>query len=357
MATKKEESTFRARRLSLNSNAMDGLSISNEGSSPAGGRKKRLSLSPEKGQKLLAPPFPPDVIGTFSCHGAEPKPGGRGGSAKINQDRGCVIYPLSEKEGVEAALFGVCDGHGVNGDKVSQFVVHEMELAMSSKGHALTDPARALAEAFVEVDDKLKKERSIDAELSGTTAVFCLYKVESGKHKIWCANAGDSRAVLYSKGGKCTDLSVDQKPDTPKEMARIKAKGGHVSPPEEEWGGPARVWLDAAMTIPGLAMARSIGDHLVADVGVIAEPEVLEFEIDPCKDLFLTMASDGVWEFIESANACKILQAALDKTGGDATIACTALIDEATKKWKEEEGDYRDDITAFCIKIPQLFPS
>ena len=44
---------------------------------------------------------------------------------------------------------------------------------------------------------------------------------------------------------------------TAKEMRRIKKKGGFVSPPEEEWGGPARVWLDANMTLPGLAMARS----------------------------------------------------------------------------------------------------
>ena len=28
------------------------------------------------------------------------------------------------------------------------------------------------------------------------------------------------------------------------------------------------------MTLPGLAMARSIGDHLVKPIGVIAQPEV-----------------------------------------------------------------------------------
>ncbi len=34
------------------------------------------------------------------------------------------------------------------------------------------------------------------------------------------------------------------------------------------------MWLDAAMTQIGLAMARSIGDHAVKSIGVVAEPEI-----------------------------------------------------------------------------------
>lgn len=55
--------------------------------------------------------------------------------------------------------------------------------------------------------------------------------------------------------------------------ARIEAAGGFVSPPPEP-GLSSRVWLDAAMTQIGLAMARSIGDHAVKSIGVVAEPEV-----------------------------------------------------------------------------------
>ena len=78
-------------------------------------------------------------------------------------------------------------------------------------------------------------------ELSGTTAVAVLYQfTEPGKAKVWAACAGDSRAVMQHKGGKVTDLTEDQKPNTPAEQARITKCGGYVSPPEEEWGGPAR---------------------------------------------------------------------------------------------------------------------
>jgi len=119
------------------------------------------------------------------------------------------------------------------------------------------------------------------------------------------------------------------------------------------------VWLDANMTLPGLAMARSIGDHLVGAIGVIAEPEVVEMDIDPATDpskdgpQFLVMASDGVWEFIDSPEAIDLLQAA--NVTRSATEAVTKLIETAAQKWREEEGDYRDDITAVCVNVTELF--
>lgn len=42
--------------------------------------------------------------------------------------------------------------------------------------------------------------------------------------------------------------------------------------------GPYRVWLKNE-NIPGLAMARSLGDLVAASVGVSPEPEVLNFEL------------------------------------------------------------------------------
>lgn len=45
---------------------------------------------------------------------------------------------------------------------------------------------------------------------------------------IYCANAGDSRAILATKAGKCIELSHDHKPDNEGEMARVKAAGGFV---------------------------------------------------------------------------------------------------------------------------------
>ena len=71
------------------------------------------------------PPFPDSVLGTYSCHGIEP---GHDDEEliheKINQDRGCVVCPYNSKR--NEALFMVLDGHGSEGDKVSEFVMRQV---------------------------------------------------------------------------------------------------------------------------------------------------------------------------------------------------------------------------------------
>lgn len=46
-------------------------------------------------------------------------------------------------------------------------------------------------------------------------------------------------------------------------------------------------------------MSRSFGDRVAASVGVIAEPEIIEYKFVE-EDKFFILASDGVWEFIDS---------------------------------------------------------
>ncbi len=74
-------------------------------------------------------------------------------------------------------------------------------------------------------------------------------------------------------------LSTDQNPDSPGEMERILSSGGYVTPPPEP-GLSSHVWLNRGHTQIGLAMSRSIGDHAVKDVGVIAKPVVTTRVID-----------------------------------------------------------------------------
>ncbi|CAM9236093.1 unnamed protein product [Scytosiphon promiscuus] len=297
-------------------------------------------------------PFPDAKVGTYSCHGVEPSYNSAGGeddgvTAKINQDRGCVVYPFNED--AKHALFSVFDGHGEHGDVVSHFVMHELQSCLAAHPSLLDDPSKALMESYVQVDESLAASKGQEATFSGTTAVSVLMR----ESNLWVANAGDSRAVLAKESGtelKAVDLSVDQNPNSPKEQARIEAAGGFVSPPPEP-GLSSRVWLDAAMTQIGLAMARSIGDHAVKSIGVVAEPEITTHTIE-AGDKFIVLASDGVWEFISSQEAVDIVNVSLE----EGTMKATQnLIEAAATKWREVEGDYRDDITAVVIRLP-CFP-
>jgi serine/threonine protein phosphatase PrpC len=110
--------------------------------------------------------------------------------------------------------------------------------------------------------------------------------------------------------------------------------------------GPKRVWL-LSQDVPGLAMTRSFGDMIAASVGVLSQPEVWKRKIEP-DDAFFVLASDGVWEFIENQPAVDIIVKASCAETDDAKrpmAAVTALTDESTRLWKNEE-EVIDDITA-----------
>lgn len=201
------------------------------------------------------------------------------------------------------------------------------------------------------------------------------------------------------------DLTTDQCPSTPSERDRIHRHGGYVSPPGGP-GNPSRVWADHNFTTVGLAMSRSFGDFNVKDLGVICDPVVTRYGVTTAGDLereeervtrgrgreggrrrgpegrggppgggeedrveeegeggeeeaiwadeFLIVATDGVWEFISSAEAAAIVGRALDD-GRGAREACAELIRAAVGLWKEHEGDYRDDVTAVVVRLDGLW--
>lgn len=81
----------------------------------------------------------------------------------------------------------------------------------------------AIKQGFLKLDEDLKHDEETKEQMSGTTAVTILIK----DGKIFCGNAGDSRAVLCQQG-KAVPLSFDHKPNDPAEMKRIVDAGGWV---------------------------------------------------------------------------------------------------------------------------------
>jgi serine/threonine protein phosphatase PrpC len=305
-------------------------------------QKIAQDLAIEVGKQAEAHGFDTKVVGSYSYHGLD-------GRAKINQDRGAVVYPFAGDP--QQALFAVLDGHGERGEKVSEFAINELRDRLEKYPGLVGDEAAAFETAFISTDKRLATLGRMDPTYSGSTVVTALLRGS----QLWVANAGDSRCIRASKSKEgddkivTQDLSRDHNPDAPGEKERIERSGGYVSPPPEP-GLSARVWLDKAMTQVGLAMARSIGDHAVKKVGVIATPEVQVYDLNS-DDLFIILATDGIWEFISSQEAADIVWGAL-KSGSGASKATQLLIENAALRWRKFEGDYRDDITAIVITLP-----
>ena len=108
-----------------------------------------------------------------------------------------------------------------------------------------------------------------------------------------------------------------------------------------EFAGPQRVWL-AERDTPGLAMSRSIGDYKVHEAGVIAEPEVHEYLLQP-GDLALVIGSDGVFEFLSNEIIGKIVL-----KHQDCEKAANEIVTVSNDLWMQRASRI-DDIT--CVVL------
>lgn len=252
-------SRFRIRRLTYSQRTLE-VSESASPISKQQARRTTIYASTEIGvRQEKVPPFPDNYLGTFSCHGIEPSDDDEGVHDKINQDRGCVVYPYNSS--METALFMALDGHGEQGDAVSEFVMKQIVVSLEKHPGLLDDPVLALTETFVKTNIALMAT-NISYMTSGCTCV-CAYVVGE---KLYVANCGDSRAVMAVGSSfsnlKAKNLSRDHKPDDPEEAKRITEWGGYILPAPEP-GLTARVYLDPQFTMIGLAMARSLGRCLL----------------------------------------------------------------------------------------------
>lgn len=237
-------------------------------------------------------------------------------------------------------FMGVCDGHGLFGHHVSGYlkaVLPQLVLDTASFNGA-NQASEGLKSAYGQAVKGLKST-SIDCSNSGSTCVTALWQGTT----VVCGNVGDSRAVIGKRINgiwQSTDLSIDHKPDLPREKERIEASGGEVSVSKFSKLGPSRVYIRNE-PFPGLAMSRSIGDEVAKTVGVTAEPDIVAHTMTR-DEKFLILASDGVWEFISSLEAVKIVSVHWEM--GEVGKACMALVRAAQMRWATCDNMV-DDIT------------
>lgn len=137
-------------------------------------------------------------------------------------------------------------------------------------------------------------------DVGGSTCIALLLRGNC----VYCANCGDSRAVL-SRQGLAEALSVDHKPTMVSEWSRIVAAGG---------------WVAANRVNGNLALSRALGDFvykrntaLAAEEQIVsAEPDVTQCELRLAEtDEFIVIGCDGIWDVMTNQEVISYVRSRL----------------------------------------------
>jgi len=240
-------------------------------------------------------------------------------------------YCVHELPGI--SYYAVFDGHG--GDKVSkrlqeQFFNHLIqELRTLPNIHDTRAVRQTLKRAFVKFDHYLYLES--DHETIGSTGIVLL-KI---RNKVYVANLGDSRAVVFNPNGYYLE-TLDHKPDG--EIDRITRAGGNVV---------------AGRVNGSLAVSRAFGDNYLKrgyfgnrgymgpNSPVCPVPDVYTFDLEQTGEVIAVLASDGVWDKVTGQEVTKIKP---DRR------FCDRIVSMAYERGSE------DNITALAVKLfPQKY--
>jgi len=277
------------------------------------------------------------------------------------EDEEIVVQDLATSNWRHCSFFGVYDGHG--GRECVSFIRQRLHMNFVSSLHSRGgldssaqvhhDVYESLMHGFLETDRQfLSMARSQEGFHGGSgsaAVVVCII----GRW-VWCANLGDSRALL-SRGGHAVVLSVDHKPDREDEAKRIEAAGGFVS---------------FRRVLGRLAVSRAFGDEeykVVSDKSksepsdkskseplVIAEPEIRYEQLVP-QDEFLFMACDGLFDVFSSQEAIDFIHtrlAAMPSNEQDPQRAVQDIVHEAI-----HERRSRDNVTALLVTFKRAIAS
>ncbi|KAF9461256.1 phosphatase 2C-like domain-containing protein [Collybia nuda] len=247
-------------------------------------------------------------------------------------------------------LFAVFDGHGNQLAAEwcgTEFHQHILSAIRSHPNAAIAD---ALSVAFDTMDKALSHLSNTSEAMasSGSTAVTAFLRIEDVNRRqpfmstqqesslertsrpsekasitppttcrrvLYCANVGDSRAVL-SRGGEPMRLTHDHRTSDIGEAARIRNENGVI------FNGRVNGYVN---------VTRSLGDHICeGDYSlkkcIISVPYTSRTELVD-EDEFLILACDGLWDVISDLEAVQHIQHI-----EDAEIASLALLDLALAK-------------------------
>ncbi|XP_011188932.2 uncharacterized protein LOC105216241 [Zeugodacus cucurbitae] len=314
------------------------------------------------------------------------------GGRKYMEDYFSVAYQQSENaKDLEYAFIGIYDGHG--GAEAATFAKEHLMMQIISQkafwSESDHDVLRAIREGYIATHyamwrDQENWPKTANGLLStaGTTATIAFIRRE----KIYIGHVGDSGIVLgYQNEGekywRARQLTVDHKPESTEERARIQRSGGKVvvksGVPRVVWNRPRNAGHRGPIRcntpvdeVPFLAVARSLGDlwsyNSKRNVFVVSpDPDVQVIKINPKTFRCLIFGTDGLWNVVTPQEAVDTVYerecinerlqayANADSGNNEWTNPSKGLVERALKTWSSKK--MRADNTSVVTVI--LYPS
>ena len=189
--------------------------------------------------------------------------------------------------------FAIFDGH--NGKEVSLYLKENFQKILLNglnsisftKDYKLNNEKikASINSSFEKMDKKIINNKSIKDDIGSTGTIILLYRdpYNLSQKVLISANVGDSKGFLLTKEN-ITQITKDHLCNDINEVERIKKRGGVVF--------QGRVF-------GSLMLTRSFGDKEMKQYGILGEPYIYSCFLGE-KDLYVIVASDGVWDVISS---------------------------------------------------------
>ena len=228
------------------------------------------------------------------------------------------------------SYFGLFDGH--SGKEVGIYLMENLHkiinnnyLEKKDNQNTNNDNLKNVVINSFEQIDKEINSKNYKNETGSTGTILLLYKdpnSPSGK-SLLCANVGDSKAYLITNQ-EMKLITKDHKCSDQNEVQRIRDKGGVVFR-ERVFGT--------------LMLTRSFGDKEMKKYGVLSTPDIYIKNIEK-DDIFVVIASDGVWDVVEENEIFKMAQGGISSDDFSKKIVNLA-----------KERDTHDNISCIVIKL------
>lgn len=248
-------------------------------------------------------------------------------------------------------IYIVCDGHGPVGHVVAfriaqslpKFVLDTVET--DNQGLPVENLiSKAFDAANAELVD-FANTWGLDLSRSGTTCGLVLRQGD-GVHVAWL---GDTRLLVATVVGE--DSRVDlakpaHSPSEPEERQRLLQNCANLRP---DANLSLRVFSNEDEESPGLSVSRAFGNLAIDGMGVTCRPDLAKTSFQDIGGLVL-IGSGGLFEFLGDGDAS--LETLLHQgqlMEGGAQHALTSVGDIAQCRWREQAGDYCEDITGLLL--------